>query len=130
MPNLSENKRGATPRSPLLGNPKNREFEGQSPSNIAVIGERDVILPFRALGVEIVPTVPGPEVREQVEVLLTQKKTVIFFTPDLFPYINPIMERTRKQAIPCFIALPLTKEELSIKRLKKLVARAVGAELI
>jgi vacuolar-type H+-ATPase subunit F/Vma7 len=98
-------------------------------TNVCVIGARDIILPFKALGVEIIPMVAGPKVTEQVEPLLANK-TVIFFTPELFPYLQPLMEKARKQPTPCFVALPTTKEEISIQRLKKLVARAVGAELI
>ncbi|MEO0092837.1 MAG: V-type ATP synthase subunit F [candidate division WOR-3 bacterium] len=98
-------------------------------SNICIIGDRDTILPFKVLGVEIIPMLPGPEVTEQVRSLLSEK-LVIFFTPELFPYLQPLMDKTRKDPTPCFIALPLTKEEMSIKRLKRLVARAVGAELI
>ena len=99
-------------------------------SNVCVIGERDIILPFKTLGVEIIPMIAGEQVSEQIEALLAKDKAVIFFTPELFPFVQPVMEKTRKQPTPCFVALPLTKEELSIQRLKRLVARAVGAELI
>lgn len=98
-------------------------------SDIVVIGERDAILPFRALGLEIIPMIPQAEVSERVA-KLAQERTIIFFTPDLFPYISPIMETHRKKPTPCFVALPLIKEERSIKRLKRLVARSVGIRLL
>jgi V/A-type H+-transporting ATPase subunit F len=97
---------------------------------IAVIGERDTILPFRALGLEIVPMNPDERVNEQVEKLLKEKVRIIFFTPDLFPHLQPIMERTRKSPVPCFIALPTAKVEITIERLRRLVAKAIGADLL
>ena len=97
---------------------------------IAVIGERDTILPFRALGLEIVPMNPDEKVNELVEKLLKEKVRIIFFTPDLFPHLQPIMERTRKSPVPCFIALPTAKVEITIERLRRLVAKAIGADLL
>lgn len=99
------------------------------PDNICVIGAKDTILPFKALGVEIIPIEASPQATKKIETLLAEK-AVVFFTPELFPYLQPLMEKTRKQPTPCFVVLPTTKEELSIQRLKKLVAHAVGAELI
>jgi len=114
----------------MLNSETNQEQPRAAHDRIAVIGERDTILPFRALGLEIVPMNPSEKVSELVEKLLKEKVRVIFFTPDLFPFLQPIMERTRKSPVPCFIALPTAKVEMTIERLRKLVAKAIGADLL
>ena len=114
----------------MLDSETNQEQPKGAHDRIAVIGERDTILPFRALGLEIVPIHPSQEVTGLVEKLLKERVRVIFFTPDLFPFLRPIMERTRKSPVPCFIALPTAKVEMTIERLRKLVAKAIGADLL
>ena len=98
-------------------------------ARIAVIGRKDTVVAFQAAGLAVFPVEPGPEVAGEVERIVTAGHQVIFFTEDLFPFLGGLLERYRKAATPCLVALPLGGAQQSVARLKKVVKRAVGADI-
>lgn len=105
------------------------ESEGQPAGRIAVIGNRDTVVAFQAAGLAAFPTEAGPEACDRVEELVAQGFGVIFFTEELFAHLGPVLERYRKEAVPCLVALPLGGSQQSVARLKEVVKRAVGADV-
>ncbi len=95
-------------------------------NRIAVIGRADIVVAFGAVGLAVFPVVAGRDASGTVENLVAAGYRVIFFTEDLFAYLLPVLERYRRGATPCLVALPLGGGQ-GVARLKEMVRRAVGA---
>jgi V/A-type H+-transporting ATPase subunit F len=97
---------------------------------IAVVGNRETVVAFRAAGLSVHPVEAGPGAAAKVEELVVAGFKVIFFTEELFPHLAEVLERYRKQAVPCLVALPVSEgSQESVARLKEVVKRAVGADV-
>jgi len=103
--------------------------ETGSSGQVAVIGRSDTVAAFRAAGLSVFSVRPGPEAADQVEKLVAGGYRVIFFTEDMFGSLEPVLEKYRKAAVPCIVALPTGGARQSVARLKEVVKRAVGADV-
>ena len=96
---------------------------------IAVVGNRETTVAFQAAGLAVFPVEAGTEAPARIESLVAEGFQVIFFTEELFPYLAEELDRHRKAAVPCLVALPLGGAQQSVARLKEVVRRAVGADV-
>lgn len=96
---------------------------------IAVVGSHDDVAAFKAAGLAVFATGPGRTAVELVSEAIRSGHRVVFFTEDLFPELGPLLERHRRAAVPCLVALPTAKAGVSVARLKEIVRRAVGADI-
>lgn len=96
---------------------------------IAVVGRAETVAPFRAAGLTAVSVEPGPGAADAVQSLIDRGCRVIFYTEDLFVDLKPVVERSRRQAVPSLVSLPVGTERLGVERLKDIVRRAVGADV-
>ncbi|MCX7784962.1 MAG: hypothetical protein N2201_01845 [candidate division WOR-3 bacterium] len=95
---------------------------------IAIIGDKDTILPYRALGFKIYPC-DLQSARASVEKALIENK-VIFFTPEIFPVLKDLISQFSKSPLPCFVALPSLEEKVSEERIREIVKKATGTDLL
>ena len=98
-------------------------------AGIAVVGRGEVVTPFKGAGLAVFPVEPGPRAATQVQKLVDDGYRIVFFTEDLFPHLGALLERSRRCAVPCLVALPLGAGRQGIARLKEIVKRAVGADI-
>jgi V/A-type H+-transporting ATPase subunit F len=99
-------------------------------AQIAVVGNRETVVAFQAAGLSVHPADAGPEAAARVEELVRAGFRVIFFTEELFPFLGEVLEKYRKRAVPCLVALPVSAgSQESVARLKEVVKRAVGADV-
>lgn len=98
-------------------------------SHIAVVGNPEIISAFRAAGLAVFPVQAEPDAGKQVQRLVDEGYRVIFFTEELSRYLEPVLERARRTAVPCIVALPTGAGKGGITRLKAIVRRAVGADI-
>jgi vacuolar-type H+-ATPase subunit F/Vma7 len=96
---------------------------------IAVIGRAEVVAPFRAAGLKVVPTEADPDAAQRAQELVDAGSRVIFFTEDLMPYLGALLERYRKTPVPCLVSLPMGGGQQGVTRLKEMIKRAVGADI-
>lgn len=95
---------------------------------IAILGSKDAILPFQALGFKIYPC-NLQSARNTAEKALTENK-VIFFTPELFPALKDLINQFSKSPLPCFVSLPSLEEKVSEERIREIVKKATGTDLL
>jgi V/A-type H+-transporting ATPase subunit F len=98
-------------------------------ARIAVIGRRDTVVAFQAAGLAVFPVEPGLEVAGEVERIVAAGHQVVVFTEDLLPFLGGLLEKYRRAATPCLVALPFGGAHQSVARLKEVVKRAVGADV-
>ncbi len=98
---------------------------------IAVLGSGPAVQALAALGLRAYHVSTDEQAREKAESLVEAGFRVIFFTEDLAAALAPLLERYRKSAVPCLVALPEAGKirESSLRRLKELVRRAVGTDV-
>lgn len=98
---------------------------------IAVIGDKDSILAFKAVGAETFAANGMFEVND----LLKQLKddyAVIFITEDLAVQVEDTLEKLKSRAYPAVIPIPGTNGSngYGMKSIRKDVEKAIGADIL
>lgn len=99
---------------------------------IAVIGDRDSIYGFAALGLDIYPVEYGQDASEQLKTLCTGEYAVIYITEALLKEYDKELLRYHEQQIPAIIPIPgiTGNNGMGIAAVKQFVEKAVGSDII
>jgi V/A-type H+-transporting ATPase subunit F len=99
---------------------------------IAVMGDRDSVLGFRALGLEVFPTEDPAEARRTLHRLAHNDYAVIYITEQLSAQISSEIERYKDDVTPAIILIPGKTGSLGLgsAALQSAVERAVGADIL
>lgn len=101
-------------------------------SRIAIVGNKDVYLGFKALGVTV-RDARTPQAAEQAVLdLAAQGFSIIFLQEGLARELGTLLERFRKQPTPAIVMIPDNTGSLGIarERIGRLVERAVGIDIL
>ncbi len=101
-------------------------------SRIGVIGDRESIVGFRAVGLEVFPAEDGQEARKTVRNLAENDYAIIYITEDLAIQIENEIDRYKDERLPAIIVIP-GKDGASgsgMRNVKEAVKRAVGADIL
>lgn len=100
-------------------------------SNIAVIGDRDSVLCFKAVGVEVFPARNPGEAEKIFRRLLKEKYVVIFITEQLAKGLEEELEEVAYKPLPSVVLIPNNKGSLGLAsaRIRETVKKAVGADI-
>lgn len=98
---------------------------------IAVMGDRDSILGFKALGFDVYPASEKEEAGELLNSLVEEGYALIYITEDLAALIPDEISRYRNSYFPAIIPIPGTKGSLGIgmRAVKENVEKAVGVDI-
>jgi len=99
---------------------------------IGVVGDKDSILAFKALGVDVYPVLDKDEARKAVDTLAARKYGIIFITEQMAELIPETVERYNKEIVPAVILIPSNQGSLSIglRRINANVEKAVGSNIL
>lgn len=99
---------------------------------IAVVGDKDSILAFKALGVDVFPVYDNEEARRTVDTIARNNYGIIFITEQIASLIPDTIERYDKEIIPAVILIPSNQGTLDIgmSRINKNVEKAVGSNIL
>lgn len=99
---------------------------------IGVIGDKDSILPFKALGIDVFPVVGPEETRKTLDTLAMKKYGVVFITEQSAVLIPESIERYNKEIVPAVILIPSNQGSLNIglDRINENVEKAVGSNIL
>ena len=99
---------------------------------IAVIGDKDSVLAFRALGVHVFTAIEGNEARRIIDKLAKEKYGIIFVTEQLAQEIPETIQRYNNEVIPAVILIPSNRGSLNIglDNINKNVEKAVGSNIL
>lgn len=98
---------------------------------IAVLGDKDSILAFKAIGIEVFPVNEEDEARETLK-KLARKYSVIFITEDIAIKINDVVERYKSRPYPAVIPIPSSSgtNGYGMEQIHKNVEKAIGADIL
>lgn len=101
-------------------------------SKIAVLGDKESILGFRAVGFQTFESASPAEDRALIDRLARQNFGIIFITEQALVRIEDVLEKWKDEKIPAIIPIPSKDGMLGIgmKNVKSSVERAVGADIL
>ena len=99
---------------------------------IGIIGDKDSILGFKAVGVSVFPVTQPSEAEEVLHRLAKQQYAVIYITEQIAKDIVPSIDMYKDQRFPAIIPVPGNQGSLGIgmQGVRKSVERAVGADIL
>lgn len=99
---------------------------------VAVVGDKDSVLAFRALGVEVFTAIDGSEARKVIDKIAKEDYGIIFITEQLAVEIPETIERYNNEVIPAVILIPSNRGSLNIglENINKNVEKAVGSNIL
>lgn len=99
---------------------------------IAVVGDKDSVLGFKALGLDTHPVESADEARRAVHTLAKENCAIIYLTEQLASQMKDVLERYKDSLTPAIILIPGKEGSLGIgmANVKTAVERAVGADIL
>lgn len=100
---------------------------------LAIIGEKDVVLSFRAVGVRTFGVTGTAEAGETLHKLVAEGRyAVIFVTETVAEGILPIIQEYSNRALPSIVLVPGIRgsEGFALERIRRIVEKAVGADIL
>jgi V/A-type H+-transporting ATPase subunit F len=99
---------------------------------IAVMGDRDSIYGFAAVGLEPFPTDENAGAAHKLHELAENGYAVIYMTEHLYTFLSAEIEKYSESVLPAIIPIPGASggTGLGVARVKKSVERAVGSDIL
>ena len=99
---------------------------------VGVIGDKDSVLAFKALGVDVFTVTEADEARKTVDTMARNNYGVIFITEQIASLIPDTVDRYDKEIIPAVILIPSNQGTLNIgmDRINENVEKAVGSNIL
>ena len=99
---------------------------------IAVVGDWESVMGFRALGLEACPVSTPEHAREEIRRLAKEDYAVIYLTETLAKSIPDVLERYKDELRPAIILIPGREGSLGIgkENIQRAIERAVGADIL
>ncbi|MBM6870298.1 V-type ATP synthase subunit F [Pseudoflavonifractor phocaeensis] len=99
---------------------------------IAVLGDRDSVLGFRALGLEAFPAETVEEARRILHNLAKENYAIVYLTEQYAAGMAADVARYKDELTPAIILIPGKEGSLGIgmANVKSAVERAVGADIL
>lgn len=99
---------------------------------IGVVGDKDSILGFKALGLSVFPVTEPQEASRLINRMARDNYAVIFLTESIAKDIGETIERYKGEPFPAIILIPGNQGSmgLGIQDVKKSVEKAIGADIL
>lgn len=99
---------------------------------IGVIGDRESILGFKAVGLDVFPTDDPEEAKKTLKRIAKEDFAIIYITEQLYQYMMEEVDEYTDSRLPAIIPIPGKDGTLGIgmTSVKKSVERAVGADIL
>lgn len=95
---------------------------------IAILGPKEKVANFKLIGIDFFPCEPD-EAASVLEKILNNYQ-IILYTQELHSALRSIIERVQKRALPCIALLPTLDEKITEARIKELIKKATGTDLL
>lgn len=99
---------------------------------IGVVGDKDSILAFKAIGIDVYPILEIEEARKTIDRMAADNYAVIFVTEQVAKDLEETIERYNKSMLPAIILIPSNQGSLNIgmQRIQDNVEKAVGVNIL
>lgn len=99
---------------------------------IGVVGDKDSVLAFKAIGIDVYPVIEEEEARKTIDKMALNKYAVIFVTEQVAKGIEETIERYNRETLPAIILIPSNQGSLDIgiQRIRDNVEKAIGVNIL
>ena len=99
---------------------------------VGVVGDRDSVLAFKALGLEVATCTNPEESRRAVDKMARNEFGIIFITEQLANQIPETINRYNSTMVPAIILIPSNQGTLNIgmDRINENVEKAIGSKIL
>ena len=99
---------------------------------IGVIGDRESVLGFKAVGLDVFPTDDPEEAKKTLKRIAKEDFAIIYITEQIYQYMMDLVDEYTDSRLPAIIPIPGKDGTLGIgmTSVKKSVERAVGADIL
>jgi V/A-type H+-transporting ATPase subunit F len=100
---------------------------------IAALGEEDIVLGFKALGIETFPVNDSQSTAVLLEKLIQSKEYgIIFVSESMADKVEGLMAEYVSLALPSVVYIPGSQggQGFAMERIRRIIERAVGADIL
>lgn len=99
---------------------------------IAVLGDRDSVMGFKVLGLDVYPTESPENAQRTLHRLAKENYAVIYLTEQFAAFLEADISRYKDDLTPAIILIPGEEGSLGIgmSNVQRAVERAVGADIL
>lgn len=99
---------------------------------IGVVGDKDSVLAFKALGIDVYTPIGEQEIKNTVNQLAKDNYGVIFITENLAEKIPTTVQKYEEEIIPSIVLIPSNQGTLNIgmDKISKNIEKAVGTNIL
>ena len=100
--------------------------------NVAIVGDKDSILAFKAIGIEVFEAKDANDARKTVDRLAANNYGVIYITEQIASEIEETINRYMKSIMPTIVLIPSSQGSLGIgkKKIRDNVQKAIGMNIL
>ncbi|MCM1534091.1 MAG: V-type ATP synthase subunit F [Corallococcus sp.] len=101
-------------------------------NRIAVIGDRDSVLAFKAVGIEVFDATTAEEAQSLIKKLSQGEYAVIFVAENLAEQIPDVLSKAKLKPFPAVVPIPTTEQSsgFGMNGIKSDVEKAIGVDII
>ncbi len=98
---------------------------------IAVVGDKESILGFSAIGIDMYPAYEQDDIKKIIPKLIEENYAIIYITENVSIKSEKYLQKFQKNKIPAIITIPSITGSTNYgeKRIKDMVQKAVGIEI-
>lgn len=99
---------------------------------IGVVGEKDAVIAFLALGIAVKPVENSEEAAKTIDLMAKDNYGIIFVTETIARDIKETIDRYKSEMIPAIILIPGSRGSLGIglSTIRDNVEKAVGVDIL
>ncbi|MGH4139812.1 V-type ATP synthase subunit F [Clostridium sp.] len=99
---------------------------------VGVVGDKDSILAFKALGIDVYPVIEIEEAKKVIDKMAFDNYAVIFVTEQIAQHLGETIKRYNRQMLPAIILIPSNQGSLNIgmQKIRDNVEKAVGINIL
>ena len=100
-------------------------------SKVGIIGDKDSVMGFLALGIDIFPAYSAEEIKKKIHQLAERDYAIIYITEQLASVLRADIDKYKTSVTPAVILIPGKTGSLGLgaQALQSAVERAVGADI-
>ena len=99
---------------------------------VGVIGDRDSVLGFKAVGLDVFPCAAVDEARKILHKVVKEDYAIVFITENFAKDVQEAMDQYKDRKLPAIVPIPGMDGNYGVGfgKLKKSVERAIGADIL
>lgn len=99
---------------------------------IGIIGDKQSVLGFKAVGLDVFGCTDKDDARHKLEKIANENYAIIYVTEDFYEDIKDTIYVYNEKRLPAIIPIPGMNgtKNIGIENIKKAVERAVGADIL